>query len=162
MSALRTPDGSSGQKAGQMWCLMCPMPLMLGNLFPVNDECWELLLALLDCMDIIFSPVVSRGETLDLEQLIADHHKLFLELFPDQHLKPKHHFMIHYPLAMWLYGPLIHLWVMSFEAFHNFSCRLCHIICNFQNVAKPLAYQNQMLLCYNLMSRKLLWRKQWK
>lgn len=159
MDALRRPDGAPGQNAGQMWCLMRHIPLILGDLVPLEDDHWELLLSLLDCMDIIFSPIISRGETIYLEQLIADHHKLYLHLFPNRHLKPKHHFMTHYPSATLLYGPLIHLWVMRFEAFHNFSRRLSHIVCNFQNVSKTLAHRNQMLLCYNLMSKKTLVEK---
>ena len=155
-TALRSPDGAAGQNAGQMWCLVRHIALMLGDLVPENDQHWELLLTLLDCLDIIFSPVISRGDTLYLQELIRDHHTLFLQLFPLRHLKPKHHHMLHYPSAMREVGPLIHLWVMRFEAFHNFSKRLAHIVCNFQNIAKTLAYRNQMLLCYHIMSRQTL------
>lgn len=155
-TAIRSPDGAPGQNAGQMWCLMRHLAVMLGDLVPEDDEHWDLILALLECMDIIFSPVATRGKTIFLEQLIRDHHMLFLQLFPDRHLKPKHHFITHYPSAIRHIGPLIHLWVMRFEAFHNFSRRLSHIVCNFQNIAKTLAYRNQILLCYNVMSKKTL------
>ncbi|PIK60815.1 hypothetical protein BSL78_02296 [Apostichopus japonicus] len=120
-NALRSPDGAPGQNAAQMWCLIRHVAVMLGDLVPEGDEHWELLLALLDCLDIIFSPIISNGDTKYLSELISDHHQLFLELFPERHLKPKHHFMTHYPSAIRLNGPLIHLWVMRFEAFHNFS-----------------------------------------
>ncbi|KAJ8031983.1 hypothetical protein HOLleu_25374 [Holothuria leucospilota] len=136
-----------------MWCLIRHLPVMLGDLVPEEDKHWDLLLVLLDCMDLIFSPVINNGDTKYLEQLIRDHHSLFLELFGGRHLKPKHHFMTHYPSAIRLYGPLIHLWVMRFEAFHNFLRRLSHIVCNFQNIAKTLAYRKQMLLCYNIMCK---------
>ena len=153
---LRSPDGSPGQNAGQMWCLVRHIALMLGDCVPEDDQHWELLLALLECMDIIFALDISKGETLFLEQLIQDHHSLFLELFPERHLKPKQHFMVHYPSAMKFIGPLLLLWVMRFEAKHNFSRRLSHIVCNFRNIAKTLAYRHQMQLCYNIMTRHTL------
>ena len=156
VNQLRSPDGAAGQHAGQMWCLMRHIALMIGDTVPEGDDHWELLLALLECMDIIFSPVVSKGDTVYLAHLIHDHHSLFLELFPDRHLKPKHHFMLHYPSAMQFIGPLINLWVMRFEAKHNFARRLSHIVCNFRNIAKTLAYRNQMQLCYGVLSKQTL------
>lgn len=155
-ATLRSPDGSPSQNAGQMWCLMRHITVLLGDLVPEDDEHWDLILVLRECMDIIFSPVISEGDIAYLEQLIQAHHMLYLELFPRRHLKPKHHFMVHYPTAIRMLGPLIHLWVMRFEAFHNFSRRLSHIVCNFQNIAKTLSYRNQMLLCYNIISRQTL------
>nr|XP_054775349.1 uncharacterized protein LOC129283670 [Lytechinus pictus] len=154
VNQLRSPDGSGGQNAGQMWCLIRHIGVMLGDLIPEDDPHWELLLALQDCMDIVFAPVISRGDVLFLEQLIKDHHMIYLELFPERHLKPKHHFMLHYPSAMHLLGPLITYWVMRFEAKHNFAKRLAHIVCNFTNITKTLAYRNQMQLCYLVMSRQ--------
>lgn len=65
-STLQSRDGVIKQKAGAMWCLVRHMPLMLGDLVPENDEHWELILALLTCMDIIFAPTVSKGDTFDI------------------------------------------------------------------------------------------------
>ena len=84
MNQLRSPAGSAGQNAGQMWCLMRHIALMMGDTVPEDDEHWELLLVLLECMDIIFSHVISKGDTVYLAQLIHDHHSLFLELLPDR------------------------------------------------------------------------------
>ena len=110
--------------------------LMLGDLIPEDDEHWELILAILECMYIIFSPTATTGKAVYLKQLIKDQHMLFLELFPERHLKPKHHFLTHYPSAIRLLGPLIHLWVMRFEAFHNFSRRLSHIVATFKTLPR--------------------------
>ena len=154
-SSLRSPDGAAGQHAGQMVCLMSHIALMLADLVPENDPHWELLLLLLECLDIICSPVISRGDTLYLQELIRDHHTTFLNVFPQRHLKPKHHHMLHYSATMREIGPLIHMWVMGFEAFHNILKRLAHIRCNFVNIAKTLAYRNQIFLCYNLMSNQV-------
>ncbi|XP_063957930.1 uncharacterized protein LOC129258220 isoform X1 [Lytechinus pictus] len=156
---LRFPDGAAGQHAAQMWCLVRHIGVMLADLIQEDDEHWELIVALKQCMDIIFSSKISKGHTLFLAQLIRDHHMLFLQLFPDRDLKPKHHFMSHYPSAMQLLGPLIIYWVMRFEGKHNFSKRLAHIVCNFRNIAKTLAYRNQMQLCYNVLSNQTMTQK---
>ncbi len=39
-------------------------------------------------------------------------------------------------------------WTMRFEARHNFFKQLSHIICNFKNICKTMAFRNQMKLCY--------------
>ena len=151
---LQTPDGASGQTASQMWCLIRYLPLLIGDKVPEGHQQFELLLLLLECMDFIFSPEVTTGETFFLKHLIKDHHDYFLELYPDRHLKPKHHFMTHYPRQMRLLGPLLHYWTMRFEAKHRFFKRLGHIVCNYRNILKTLCSRQQMYLCYNIMSGK--------
>lgn len=153
-SSLVNADGSPGQNAAQMWTLMRHIGLMIGDLVPEGNDDWELLLLLFDCMDIIFSPAISPGDCIFMRHLISDHHELFLELFPDRHLKPKHHFMLHYAEAALKIGPLINYWSMRFEAKHNFFRRLSHIVCNFKSITRTMAYRHQMYLCYQLLSKQ--------
>lgn len=155
-SALQNPDGSAGQNAAQMWCLIRNFPLMIGDCVEEGNKYWELLLLLLDCMDLIFAPVISNEDTLFLKRLIQDHHALFLELYPERNLRPKHHFMLHYPRAIREVGPMNQFWAMRFEAKHNFFKRIAHITCNFKNIAKTLAHRHQMNLCFQMMSGKSL------
>ena len=151
---LQNPDGAPGQTAAQMWCLVRYLPLIIGDLVPENNQYLELILLLLECMDFIFCPEITREETIFLKQMIKDHHEHFLALYQDRRLKPKHHFMIHYPRQMRLLGPVVNFWAMRFEAKHRFFKRLGHIVCNYQNILQTLAKRQQMFLCYNLMSRK--------
>lgn len=153
-SKLQQPDGASGQTASQMWCLVRNLPLLVGDKVSEGHPYFELLLQLLDCMDFIFCPEITTEETFFLKHLIKEHHEYFLELFPDRTLKPKHHFMTHYPQQMRLLGPLVHFWTMRFEAKHRFFKRLAHIVCNFKNILKTLSYRQQMFLCYHIMSSK--------
>ncbi|XP_041484273.1 uncharacterized protein LOC121430905 [Lytechinus variegatus] len=152
--ALIHPDGCTGQSAAQMWCLMRHISVILGDLIPEENRYWDLILVLLDCMDIIFSPLCSLQDCIYLKHLISDNHNLFLQLFPERHLKPKHHFMTHYPNAMKAVGPLKNFWTMRFEGNHNFSKRLSHITCNFQNMGKTLAFRHQLALCYKLLANE--------
>ncbi|XP_028403161.1 uncharacterized protein LOC114525900 [Dendronephthya gigantea] len=154
INKLQNPDSASGQTASQMWCLIRYLPLMIGDKVPEGHQHLELLLLLLECMDFIFSPQVTTEETFFLKHLIKDHHEHFLDLFPGRTLKPKHHFMTHYPEQMRLLGPLLHYWTMRFEAKHRFFKRLGHIVCNYRNILKTLCSRQQMYLCYNIISGK--------
>lgn len=149
---LKNPDGSFRQTASQTWCLLRLLPLMIGDLVPEGNKHWELLLCLLACMEIIFSPELTHGVVLFLRHLIAEHHSLFLDLYPDRHLKPKHHFMTHYPGAVMKLGPLLHFWSMRFEAKHAFFKQVSHVTCNFRNICKTQAFKHQMMMCYTLLS----------
>ncbi|XP_049333157.1 uncharacterized protein LOC111195806 isoform X1 [Astyanax mexicanus] len=152
---LKTPDGALRQTASQTWCLLRLLPLAIGDLIPEGNQYWELLLLLLSCMEFIFSPSLTQEASIFLGYLIQEHHSLFLELYPSRHLKPKHHFMVHYPGAIRKLGPVVLLWAMRFEAKHGFFKRLSHVTCNFRNICKTMAYRHQMLLCYHLLSGNL-------
>ena len=148
---IQNPDGASGQTASQMRCLIRYLPLIIGDLVPEDNEHLELILVLLECMDFIFCPEITVGETFFLKQLIKDHYDYFLARYSDRNLKPKHHFMTHYPQQIRQLGPLTNYWTMRFEAKHSFFKRLGDIVCNYRNILKTLAERHQMFLCYNLM-----------
>jgi len=119
-SDLKNLDSPLRQSAAQMWCLLRLLPLMIGDQIPDDNKQWELVLALLTCMEIIFSPSITLAVTQYLSQIIEDHHSLFLELYPHLHLRPKPNFMLHYPKAIDQLGPLTQLWAMRFEGKHGF------------------------------------------
>ena len=51
-------------------------------------------------MDILFSPTVNRDDCSYLESLISDHHHTLVLLFPNLHITPKLHYLIHMPRLM--------------------------------------------------------------
>ncbi|XP_064630378.1 uncharacterized protein LOC135489123 isoform X1 [Lineus longissimus] len=150
---------ATGQKAAQTAFLIRHLPILVGDIIPENDEHLELILRLLRCMDIIFSPQIAKGETDLLGQLIQDHHEHYLSIFPDKHLLPKHHHMLHYPSAIEAIGPLIRFSCLRFEAKHNYFKQISHICCNYKNICKTMALRNQLTLsdlCFkgNLFAQK--------
>lgn len=149
---LKIPERAMRQSASQTWCLLRHVPCMIGDLIPEENKHWELLLLLLECMEIVFSPSLTPEVTVYLAAIIEEHHSLFLELYPHKHLIPKHHLMVHYPGAILKLGPLIQFWAMRFEAKHAFFKRICHITCNFRNICKTMAFRHQMTLCYSLLA----------
>ncbi|GFV98825.1 uncharacterized protein LOC106175700 [Trichonephila clavipes] len=102
-------DGSNGQSASRMWVLMRILPLLIGNKVPYNNDFWNLYLLMLMIIDTLMAPVISLPETYALAENIADHHKLFLILFPNRHLTPKMHFALHYPRIIRQLGPPVRI-----------------------------------------------------
>ena len=121
-----------------MWCLIRYLPLIIGDKVPEGHKYFEIILLLLECIDLIFSTETTAEETFFSKQLIKDHHKHFLEMFPERNLILQHYFMTHYPHQMRMLGPLVHFWTMRFEAKHRFFKLFGHIICNYRNIIKKL------------------------
>ncbi|XP_064625945.1 uncharacterized protein LOC135486776 [Lineus longissimus] len=119
-ASLNRPLSATGQKAIQSYFLVRYFPILVGDRVPADNENLLLIKMLLACMDVIFALSVSLDETDFLARLIDEHHQQFLTLFPERHLLPKHHHMVHYPAAMRALGPLINFSSIRFEGKHRF------------------------------------------
>ncbi|XP_038870264.1 uncharacterized protein LOC120064026 [Salvelinus namaycush] len=146
--ALKLDDGSNDLclNAIQSWCLLCNLTLIFGDLVQKDDKYWQLLWLLLQIVNIVFSPILTEGMTIYLTHLIAEHHRLFMYLFPDRNILPKHHFMIHYPCCIRNIGPILHSWCMRYEAKHNFFKKQLK---SFKNVTMTLTKKHQNDMAYN-------------
>ena len=89
--------------ATQMWCFARLLPLMIGEIIDEGDPHWENLLILLTITDYCFAPIVCEDWAAYLRMLIDDHHQEFRRLYPDFHLTPKMHYMVHLPDIMCKY-----------------------------------------------------------
>lgn len=69
-------------------------------------------------LDIFLSTTISKSSISYLKYLITEHYRLYCNLF-EQTLKPKFHILVHYPMIMKEVGPVRHIWLMRYEAFHN-------------------------------------------
>lgn len=59
----------------------------------------------------------------------------------------KQHHMVHYPLCMYMCGPLINMQCLKYELKHGFSKRLAAVNCNFKNICLSIACKHQILQC---------------
>ena len=76
------------------------------------------------------------------------------ECFPENKgLKPKFHFLIHYPTLIKKFGPLIYLWTLRFEAKHSYFKGLINQIKCWKNITYTLAKRHQYLQCYHNTAR---------
>lgn len=120
---------------------MRTLPLIIGHV--IQEDClyWLLYKQLREILDIVMSPVLSIEVSYYIESIVNDHHNLFLELFPNKNLTPKHHFMLHYGEAIRRCGPLRHLWCMRFESKHQMAKKVGDLSNNFRNIAVTVATQ---------------------
>lgn len=109
--------------------------------------------------EICVSPKLSKDTVAYLELLIEEHHEHFRQVYPNESVIPKMHFMVHFPEQILRYGPLIHSWTMR----HEVKLRVIKCaakVSNFKNVCQTVAKCHQFLLCYyinpNLLLRKPL------
>lgn len=65
-------------------------------------------------------------------------------LFPDTLLRPKHHFLTHYPDLIVKFGPLIKVWTLRFESKHQYFKKTIRHILNFKNVGKSLSEKHEL------------------
>ena len=83
-----------------MWCLAKFLPLIVGEMVPVDDENWQHFLLLLEIIDIVFAPTVTIDDLCVLEGLIEEYLWYFTKLYPGKSVIPKMHYMVHYPSHM--------------------------------------------------------------
>ena len=110
-----------------------------------------MILDLKDIAELVVAPVHSLETIAYLECKISEHRQRYQELFPEQKLLPKHHFLEHYPEMIKCFGPLVSLWTMRFEAKHSFFKQAVRHINNFRNVTLSLATKHQFMVAYNML-----------
>lgn len=136
------------QTASQTWCLMRLLPLIIGSSIPEGNEYWELFLSLMDICEITFAPSIPCEMVAYLEYLVHGFLVALKELFPEDRIKPKSHYLLHYPRSILKYGPLVHCWTMRFEAKHAYFKEIANRQKNRRNLCKTLARRHQLLMCY--------------
>lgn len=134
--------------AASNWCFLRLLPILIGFKVPKDNKYWQLLLHLKMIVETIFAPVISIGHVDSLQSDIILHLKTFKDLFPSNPLKPKHHFLIHYPVHILNFGPPIRYWCFRFEAKHRFFKEVARYTKQFKNPPFTLANSHQLYQCY--------------
>lgn len=97
------------------------LPLILYEYFMLPDppKGVLLLLKLLDITDILMAMVIDK-------EWLANLHLLIMELFGQVNelnplaVRPKFHYLVHYPHLIQQYGPPRQYYTMRFEALHQY------------------------------------------
>lgn len=140
-------DKLSGN-ASQNWCLLRLLPLIIGHLITnFDDEVWNLYLFLKNIVEIITASKISTEMIVFLKVSIEDYLDKRSNLFSTC-LKPKHHYLMHYPELILQFGPLIKLWTLRFESKHGYFKKYSRNTQNFKNLCSTLANCHQNLQCY--------------
>jgi len=133
-----------GGNAHENWCLLRMLPLLVGARVPEGDSVWELILYLKDIIEVSFSHSLSGSAVAFLDMLIQEHKLLLRETFPDFSLRPKHHFIEHYPHLITCFGPLALASTLRFESKHSFLKKALRQLMNYRNICLSLANRYQL------------------
>lgn len=141
-----------GGNAHENWALIRLLPFIIGHKIPLNDPAWLLLMSLKDITELVVGPVHNEESIAYLDSKISEHRHRFHEVFPNEDLIPKHHFVEHYPALIKAFGPVIAFWTMRFEAKHSQFKRIVRHTGNFKNILQSLATKHQLMISHNLHS----------
>lgn len=112
------------------------LPWMLGNHVEVWNVFYSVLLDLLDAVEALCACV----HVQDLVELFLTKNK---KMFPDERIKPKAHYMLHYAKEIEMFGPLTTCQTLRFERKHNYFKEVSYRTKNRMNICKTLATRHQ-------------------
>lgn len=135
------------QTAAQIWCLARFLPLIIGDKVNRGNVAWETFLLMRDMIFFVCSPEIDKGEVLLMKDIIEDFHESYRQNYPNDSVKPKFHYTLHYPMETLKFGPLVHLQTIRFEGKHNYFKELVYRTKNKMNICKSLALRHQYYQC---------------
>lgn len=115
-------------------------------LVPEGELAWQILLDLKDIVELVVAPTQKMSP---LPIKISKDRQKYQELFSGVQLLPKYHYLEHYPQLIRMFGPLVRLWTMCFEAKYVFFKHVVRHTNCFKNVPLSLAIKHQ-LACKSL------------
>ncbi|XP_031329105.1 uncharacterized protein LOC116160105 [Photinus pyralis] len=120
-------------------------PFALHELSFEDEPAWEMLLKLREINLLLMAPKLSVIHIAHLRLMIYDYIELRTTLFSNTPLRPKHHYLKHYPFLIKKFGPLKHLWTLRFESKHLYFKNVLKHSPNFKNVLHTLSERHQLL-----------------
>lgn len=122
---------------------------IVGPFIPVDDSVWEYCRILINMVDKILSKKFSLQDIESLKKIIFQHHTLYQSLFKLT-LKPKHHFILHYPTVILESGPVSRMMCFRNEAKHQAFKEYAHVITSRNNVAYTLCMKSCLQFSYDV------------
>lgn len=100
-------------------------------------------------LSLVMAPAHTDETVGYMKSKISEHRSRYLKTFPEENLKPKHHFLEHYPWLTTAFGPLVNFWTMRFEAKHRFFNRIVRQTGSFRNILMTVARKHHSMLAYH-------------
>lgn len=138
--------------AAEMLCPVRYLGLIIGHLIPKQEkngepnDHWNLYKLLREIIDIVTNPRIIRNDKNVLEDLIIKFNSLYIKLFGN--LKPKFHFLIHYPRLLLENGPFVVYWTMRYESKHREIKSSAQSTSSSKNLALTIANKLMYKMCY--------------
>ena len=125
------------------------LPLLIGDkIVDPSDDVWQQIMRLRDIVEFVCAPSIAEWQIAYLKVIIEQYIEYRARLFPEHNLKPKHHYLLHYPSLIMQFGPLIRVWTMRFESKHSYFKRCVRSARCFKNVCYTMADRHQLLQAF--------------
>lgn len=153
MTEKKLKNFSLGLSASETFCFLRVLPLLIGDFIPIDDPYWELMIRLRHLIELLYSPRYCENTPFYIKDVISEYLQLLQTLFPNS-MKPKHHYLLHYPRSMELMGPLSKISTIRFESKHQNSKRTASVSLSQINICKTLAIKHQLQTNYRFLNNK--------
>lgn len=77
------------------------LPLVVGCSIPEGDKTWAKLMDLKEIVQLVLSPSFTEESIQYMQSKMSDHRQSLKTVFPHFKLRPKHHYIEHYPVMFW-------------------------------------------------------------
>ena len=139
--------------SSEMLYLIQNFNLIIGDLIPSDDEHWNMYLLLKELVTIVMSDVLHPSTYKLLESIVFEYLSLCVNL--SNGLKPKHHFLVHYPRCMKLFGPLWKISCIRYENKNQEGKNVSQSTTSRVNINRTIAIKHQLNLSYRFLTMKL-------
>ena len=139
------------QTASEMWNLIRLASLILGEYVEIDNEYWNLLVLFCQLTDCLCVLEFSNSGLVYLDQFLHSFFSKYMSIFPDVIIKPKAHFIQHYPQIISRFGLLVK--TLRFESKHSFFKSALASNKNRKNIFQSMVKKHQfwMYLHYSTM-----------
>ena len=138
--------------AAEMFTFFPYAQIMFGHFVLEDNTYWELFLKIRLILSLLRSKQFDLECLNYLEDFIADHRVHYIQLFGP--LKPKHHFMTHYPLIIKKMGPSSHIHSTRSEYKHRQQKSTSNSVPTRFNICKTIAIKQQLMFVNRLLLNK--------
>lgn len=135
------------QGAAQMLALGNFLPFLIGK-WLTNDDRNNLLnyIILLQIKNLSMSFELEIEDAFLLKRMVRVYLTNFFEMYPNQNITPKQHYLVHFYRQILLFGPIRQHSCFRFEGAHAYFKQLIVKLKNYINVPYTLAFRRQALM----------------
>ncbi|XP_055543474.1 uncharacterized protein LOC129729021 isoform X1 [Wyeomyia smithii] len=141
--------------SSEMRFLIHYFPLIAGRFIPRGDKVWTYCVALVKLVEMCLKRSFTETEIDKLQEAITMRHELYKKLF-NKDLKPKQHFVVHYPSVIRTSGPVEQMMCFRNEANHKNFKQYAHIMSSRKSISYTLYVKASMKFAYDLLNENFL------
>ena len=129
------------QTACEMWNFIRLFPLIFGEYTDPSNDHWKLCISFVKLVEMLCAHTFNEHSLKELDRMISKFLESYSDLYP---VKPKLHFITHYPCHIRRFGPLVT--TLRFESKHSYFKRSIVNSRNRVNVCLSMVKHHQMLM----------------